>query len=253
MIGKGQLTTGESDTDIDGQPRAVSGVSDYGADQFVNRAPKAGLSASVATIRQGQAVTLDASQSADPDAGDAVVTYRWDFGDGQTATTTTPTTTHAYANQGSVNATVTVVDREGAASGPAQVAIAVADGVPPTIKISSPFAKQKLRAYKGKRRLPVLFFGTATDDRAMGHVFVALRPVAKAADGMCRWFDGKRALKPAACTAPALFEAKLTETRWSYRLPVKARLPKGLYYLYAVPLDASGLIGPAKIVKFRIR
>lgn len=252
VIGKGGLTTGESDTDIDGQPRAVNGVSDLGADQFVDRAPKAAIAASVTTPRQNQAVTLDASQSADPDAGDAIVSYQWDFGDGQQATTTTPTTTHAYAARGPFTAKVTVVDRQGTASDPATVGITVTDGVPPTIRISSPFNHETIRAYKGRRRLAVQFFGSAADDVAMGRVLLALRPVTKRA-GQCRWFDGKSKLKTGACTAPTLFAAAFSGTQWRYRLPVKARLPKGLYFLYAAPVDASGLPGTTKSVKFRIR
>jgi hypothetical protein len=256
VIGNGQFTSGESDKDIDGQPRATNNVSDYGADEFVDRAPKAALAASAASVRQNQPVTLDASKSADPDVGDAIVSYKWDFGDGQTATTTTPTTTHSYTGVGSADATVTVVDREGTASDPAKVTVAITDGIPPTVKVLSPFSKQKITAYnKRKRRVPVQFFGTAADDRAIGKVFLALRPVKKAAGAKCRWFDGKSKLTTAACTAPKVFEAKLDPTtgRWSYRLSLKAKLPKGLYYLYAVPVDASGLSGSPLIVKFRIR
>jgi hypothetical protein len=99
----------------------------------------------------------------------------------------------------------------------------------------------------------VQFFGTAQDDKAMGKVFLALRPVAKTG-GKCRWFDGKSRLRKASvCTAPPVFAATLYGAQWRFSLPLKAKLPKGLYLLYAAPVDASGLPGATKLVKFRIQ
>jgi hypothetical protein len=253
VIGKGQVTSGESTTDIDGQPRSTGSVSDYGADEFVDRVPKAAVSASAATVRQNAPLTFDASKSTDPDVGDSIASYRWDFGDGQTATTSTPTTTHSFADKGSVTVKVVVVDKEGQASDAASVPVTVIDGVPPVLKISSPFKNQKVTAYNRKhRRVSVQFFGTATDDTAMGRVVLALRPVTKSG-GKCRWFDGKSKLVKADCAAPTVFAASLTGSRWIFSLPRRAKLPTGLYYLYAGPVDASGLAGPVTIVKFRLR
>jgi len=252
VIGKGQLTSGESTTDIDGQPRSANGVSDYGADEFVDRVPKAALAASASSVRQNAPVTLDASGSSDPDAGDAVASYKWDFGDGQTATTSTPTTTHTYANKGDVTAKVVVVDKEGQSSDPAGAALTVVDGVPPTIKVSSPFKNQKITAYKGKRRVSVQFFGTAADDTGVSRVLLALRPAAKSA-GKCRWFNGKTKLVTADCATTTVFAAKLTGSRWIFSLPLKAKLKKGLYDLYAGAVDTSGNASTVSIVKFRLR
>ncbi|MGI8573092.1 MAG: PKD domain-containing protein [Solirubrobacteraceae bacterium] len=43
----------------------------------------------------------------------AIVSYSWDFGDGNTATTSTPSATHIYSNPGQYTATVTETDTAG--------------------------------------------------------------------------------------------------------------------------------------------
>jgi PKD repeat protein len=55
--------------------------------------------------------TFDASASEDPDG--SISTYRWDFGDGETATTSNPVREHTYAAAGSVSVTLTVTDDDG--------------------------------------------------------------------------------------------------------------------------------------------
>jgi YVTN family beta-propeller protein len=59
----------------------------------------------------GSATTFDASGSSDPDG--SVASYRWSFGDGQTATTAGPTAAHVYADARAYSAVLTVVDDEG--------------------------------------------------------------------------------------------------------------------------------------------
>lgn len=66
----------------------------------------------------GQTVAFDGRASADPDGGDRVVSWRWDFGDGTTATTSTPTTRHTYPAARTYTATLRVVDTAGAVSRP---------------------------------------------------------------------------------------------------------------------------------------
>ena len=81
----------------------------------VNNAPTARFDFS----QTGFTVNFDGSQSSDPDAGGAVVSYAWDFGDGLKATTTTPKTSHLYAASGTYKLQLTVTDERGKAS-PAQ-------------------------------------------------------------------------------------------------------------------------------------
>jgi glucose/arabinose dehydrogenase/PKD repeat protein len=106
-----------------------------------NRAPTARVTASPTSGPAPLVVTLDGSTSSDPD-GDAIASYRWDFGDGSAvSTTTSATTTHSYA-AGDFNARLTVTDSRGLAStSAAQVAIS-AGNTPPTIRITSPAASK---------------------------------------------------------------------------------------------------------------
>lgn len=263
-IGQGGFTSGESATDIDGNAIPATN-SDLGADQFVNRPPTAVLGNVPQSVRQDQPVSFDASGSRDPDAniGGGIVAYHWNFGDGHTATTTTPTASHAYTVKQPYAVTVTVTDRQGASATSDPQGLTVIDGVPPTITVAGPRSGQKIKAYRTRRvkhrlvrtatRLPVAFFGSATDDVALGKVVLALRS-ASSKNFVCKWFDGKRSLKSASCGAPRVFApGTVLNGGWRYALPLKAKLPPGAYKLYAIPVDASGLAGTASIVSFRLR
>lgn len=85
----------------------------------------------------GLTVSFSGAASRDPDAGDRVTSWAWDFGDGGTAETTTPTTTHTYAAEGPVQVTLTVVDSHGRAS--AETSKTVHPGEhPPSLEITAP-------------------------------------------------------------------------------------------------------------------
>jgi len=64
----------------------------------------------------GLVVAFSGAASSDPDAGDSITSWRWDFGDGTSTTTTTPRTTHTYTTEGPVEVGLTVVDSHGLAS-----------------------------------------------------------------------------------------------------------------------------------------
>ncbi len=120
-----------------------------------NRAPTAQLSASPTSGAAPLAVSLDASGSSDPDAGDTL-TYTWDFGDGSPRVKTTgPTTTHTYA-AGNVTATVTVADQKGASS-TASAQLFPGD-TPPQVTIDTPTATDLFRVGQ-----TITLHGTATD------------------------------------------------------------------------------------------
>jgi subtilisin family serine protease len=64
----------------------------------------------------GEAVTFDASASADNDdkgSGAAIVRYDWSFGDGTTESTTSATTSHTYSASGTYRVVLTVTDNDG--------------------------------------------------------------------------------------------------------------------------------------------
>jgi len=259
VIGKGQSTAGESATDIDGQPRLNGAVSDYGADEFVNRAPTASVAGPPTKVRQNVAATFDASKSSDPEAasGGGIASYHWDFGDGATADTATPTTTHTFAERKTYNVTVTVTDKQGLASAPsAPLAVTVVDGTPPTVSISQPRTKQRINLYNPKhktRRARVTFFGQAGDDTLLGSVYLALRQVG-VKHNKCRWLTSRGKLVSGSCTNnPPVLLTKLSGTTWRYSLPLKVRLPRGPYILAAIASDASGLASTFKTVTFRFR
>jgi hypothetical protein len=79
-----------------------------------NAAPTAALSASPRSGNVPLQVAFDASGSSDPDAGDSVASYTFDFGDGSAPVTqSTPTVTHTYSNAGEFQARLTVTDSHG--------------------------------------------------------------------------------------------------------------------------------------------
>ena len=113
---------------------------DYGGGTVHRVAYTDDNSAPVASFWQrpnGLSVTLDASASYDPDSGDSVASYEWDFGDGTTLTSTTPRITHTYPATQTYATTLTVTDQHGTASAPFSKDVYAGEH-PPTISITSP-------------------------------------------------------------------------------------------------------------------
>lgn len=103
-----------------------------------NRSPTARLSATPDFGEAPLTVAFDASASSDPDSGDSIDTYRWDFGDGTILDTTTPFATHEYRANGIYDVTLRVRDSRGAFSAnPATMRIDVGND-PPTPEILAP-------------------------------------------------------------------------------------------------------------------
>jgi hypothetical protein len=226
----GPQGSGESDRDVDGQPRVVGAASDIGADEFVNQAPVARL-AGPAAVRTPGATTFDASASSDPEAasGGGIANYHFEFGDGTSVDSSTPTVTHAYARPGSYPATVTVTDAQGLAGAPSSAVQAqVTDGVAPTVRIISPQDNKKL-----KRRRVVRITGSAADDTGVAGVGLTLqRP-------------GSRRLTTIA--------VKLQQGIWSYKLPSKLKRKRGRYTLTAYAVDGAGNLSKAARVRFTLK
>ncbi len=62
----------------------------------------------------GEEVTFNASSSYDPDG--VIVSYAWDFGDGNTTVTSAPVVKHVYASPGTYTVSLTVTDNLSASS-----------------------------------------------------------------------------------------------------------------------------------------
>jgi len=77
----------------------------------VKSLPTASFTFSPVTPKVNEVVTFDASASSDPDG--SIVSYRWDFGDGNVTTVSGSTITHAYAEAKSYTVTLTVTDNDG--------------------------------------------------------------------------------------------------------------------------------------------
>ena len=71
--------------------------------------PVATFTESASTVQTSEIINFDASGSYDPDG--TIVSYEWDFGDGDTATGVT--TSHAYSSAGMYTVTLTVTDDDG--------------------------------------------------------------------------------------------------------------------------------------------
>ncbi len=98
----------------------------------INSAPVAALTANPTSGTTPLAVSFNASGSSDPDLGDSIVSYQFNFGDGAVVTQSSSSVSHTYTSAGIYTASVVVTDTNGAtSSNAAQVQITVSDA--PTI------------------------------------------------------------------------------------------------------------------------
>ena len=147
------LASGESATDLAGQPRIADGDGncaarrDLGAFEFTPgpRAPRAAAVASPPQALTGQSIGFDAAASCDADGG--ALTYAWSFDDG--TTTAGATVQHAFSSPGAHFGAVTVTDPTGRAdTATAGVFVTVPVTTPPPIFAGVTIAKQTVRVSK---------------------------------------------------------------------------------------------------------
>ena len=93
--------------------------------------------ASVWARPNGLPVQFNGSASYDPDGGDRVATYYWDFGNGVTTTTTIPKLTYSYPVAGRFRALLRVEDTHGLQSAPVGIWVN-AGQYAPTVTLVSP-------------------------------------------------------------------------------------------------------------------
>jgi hypothetical protein len=291
-IDKGQITAGDSATDVDGQPREFGAASDLGADEFVNSVPTASFVVKTPTPRSNQPVAFDASGSTDREGGvgGGIVQYQWNFGDGTTESTTTPTVNHTYAKQGTVVAQLIVVDRQGALSVPFAAPLTLTDGAPPAVLITKPkpnqaialvTKKKKTVTKKGKKttttttkRTRIGFSGTAKDPSGVAAVFVTLERIsvapkkkakkkataaaAKTPAKRCIWLDPKTGFVSRPCDKPPLIRTGVRQGTWAYNIATRIKLVAGTYRVSVYGTDGAGAFGnsaPARdrVVRFTLK
>lgn len=89
-----------------------------------NCQPTAVLNASTLTVEAGAPVTFDCVGSTDPDAGDYILGFTWDFGDGSPVSKANGGN-HAYATPGSYTVSLMVMDNRNLYSAPVTKSIQV--------------------------------------------------------------------------------------------------------------------------------
>lgn len=273
-IGQGSVEAGESATDIDGEDRSAP-PTDLGGDEFNNAPPVAKIAVRTATPRATQPVTFDGGGSTDREAsyGGGIVEYRWTFSDGTAQTTSTSSVSKAFPKEGDASATLVVVDRQGAPSAPATVALKLVDGTPPTIGIVKPKANQRIKRFttrtrtvKGKKRTTrtrtkIVFGGLSRDANGIAQIVLSLEKLktGSGSSSKCNYFDPKKGVLSKSCQKPVLFAARLIKDsktgEWTYT--IKRNLNVGQYRLSAVGVDKTGAFGNAGgskigVVRFRI-
>ena len=102
-----------------------------------NQPPVANFTYSPERPIANQTITFDASSSYDPDG--TIVSYEWDFGDGNITNTTHEIIKHSYSESGIYEVTLTVTDDEGAKNSTSkEVSVQPADKTPPIITFVPP-------------------------------------------------------------------------------------------------------------------
>lgn len=114
-----------------------------------NRSPTASFTANPRTSTTAPlTVNFNAAASSDPDNGDLISAYLWNFGDGRVVTTTLAIISNTYATLGAYTATLRVRDSRGGESMPISTQIFVGN-TPPSVTIISPSTAK--RFFVGER------------------------------------------------------------------------------------------------------
>jgi PKD repeat protein len=105
-VDDGTYTVTLNVTDNDGATTSLTATK-----TVLNRPPIASFTESALTVYAGEVIRFNASASYDPDG--TIVSYTWNFGDGNITTTTSPIINHTYTTPGTYNVTLTVTDDDG--------------------------------------------------------------------------------------------------------------------------------------------
>lgn len=228
----GAVVGGESQTDIDGDPRLVGAATDIGADEFVNTAPVAkGLTATPASPVSGQAVTFT-FDAADPDPGDKLF-YGIDWGDGSPRQSADANVVgHVYERPGTYTVQFAAIDASTTPSNLVSQTITVRDGAKPTARITN----RKLLAKRRELRVR----GRAADESGVAKVEVALTRNAG-----CRQFTGKRFRRSGGCRKNLIWLAatQFGGDRFELTTDPDVKIRRGKYTIRARATDTAGNVG----------
>ena len=132
-----------------------------------NNPPTAVLTTNPTSGPPGLIVNFDGSGSYDPDSGDSIASYSFNFGDGSMTTQPTPTVSHTYNTAGTYAATLTVTDTHGAKSAnAAEVTITV--GLPDLVA-ATPTAKNTQAKQGQKIPITVRISNNGTADAGVSY------------------------------------------------------------------------------------
>lgn len=189
----------------------------------------------------------------------AVLLYYFQYGDGTAETSAQPLASHGYMRAGTFYAKVSVLAVDGDTATSAPVTIHVRDGIPPTVRISSPRAGARVRLGSGG----LLLAGRASDAGGIARVQLAIQLVASAIHyhrhGGCIWYDGRTGLVLASCQAPHFFAASHARDGWRAQIGPHASIPAGTYVVRVRAADRAGNVSSAyaerlgTIIPFRLR
>jgi hypothetical protein len=103
-------------------------------------------------------------------------------------------------------------------------------------------------------RAGLLLSGTAPDPAGVRRVELAIQILsvkrsatrsgavraAAAAKPGCYWYDGNVKLRARGCAAPLFFKARVSGSRWSFRMNPRAQIPPGVYTVRVRATDRAG-------------
>jgi len=272
----GALQAGEAIKDIDGDAREVDGpdgdataTSDIGADEYVNQPPTAAFGITDKRPRAGQLIGLIAGAT-DPeqDQGGGIVEYRWDFGDGQKETTTAGAVAHTYASPGTYQATLQVVDRQGAVSpvtAPQAVEVRVRPDIALTLPKEGAILKLNPARKKGSRRRPkgrpMSVAGKLAENAGITRIEVSLYLTKRApkrrrrtatrsqvAPKICEFYSGRLLVKKA-CDKEIWLPATVSGSFFTLATKRGVRLIPGTYEVRVRAFEGTTLLTTAYSVK----
>lgn len=185
----GALASGESETDLAGDPRVVDGRRDVGAYEYQRRAPIVSATVAPLTVEVGRTVSFAGSAS-EPEPGDTVTALQWSFDDGASVPAGADAS-HAFSTVGMHAATLTATDVLGLTAS-AKVTVEVTP-IPIVCAVSSGSCEEAPApsGLSGLKLTPSSF-AAARHGASIAHVHVGSRVGYDAAGGLRVTFSVER-------------------------------------------------------------